>query len=427
MIVRGCVTVPGDKSLTHRLLFLAALAPGRSRLRSPLTSLDARSTAALMRALGVEVSPLRPGREVVIRGRRRFRRPGSTLDCGNSGTTARLGMGLLAAHSFNSRVTGDGSLRRRPMGRVTEPLTRMGARFEPIDADRLPLVVRGGHLGPLEWRLPVSSAQIKGCLLFAAMAANQPVQLLEPSGRSRDHSERLLRSFGYSVVEDSSGWIRFAPVGALVPFDLEVPGDASSAAFLVGAALLAEGGTLRVERVGLNPTRTGFLRVLERMGGRIGVESGGERCGEPVGNLVVEPSALSGTTVTALEIPGLIDEIPLLAVLASRANGTTRFHQVGELRVKESDRLGLLTANLRAIGAKAAVEGDTLTVEGSTNPPAGRVRTEADHRIAMAFAVLGTVAGAKLTVDNMSCAAVSFPGFSDTLRSISRGPKGGSP
>ena len=418
MIVRGSVTVPGDKSLTHRLLLLAGLAPGRSRLRGALTSLDARATAAVLRALGVVLSPLRAGREVQIVGRRRFRPPAATLDCRNSGTTARLGLGLLAAHPFSSRVTGDASLRRRPMRRVTEPLSRMGARFEPGDADQLPLLVRGGALGPLTWELPVSSAQIKGCLLFAGLAAGRPVSLREPSGRSRDHTERLLRSFGYSVVEDPRGWIHFEPTGALVPFDLEVPGDPSSAAFLTGAALLAESGTLRIQAVGVNPTRTGFLRVLERMGARIVVEPADERSGEPVGDIVVEPGPLTSTEVAPNEIPGLIDEIPLLAVLASRAEGVTRFREVGELRVKESDRLGLLASNLRAVGANAAVEGEVLVVEGGTRPPVGRVRTEADHRLAMAFAVLGTVRGARVTVDNMACTAVSFPGFAGVLKGI---------
>lgn len=418
MWVSGTAAVPGDKSLTHRLLLLAGLSPGRSRLRGALTSLDARSTAGLLRGLGVRVSPLRVGAEVLVNGLPRFRRPEASLNCSNSGTSARLSLGLLAAHSFRSTLTGDASLRRRPMKRVTEPLAAMGARFEGTMPDRLPLTIRGGKLRALEWRLPVSSAQIKGCLLFAGVASAQPVALFEPAGRSRDHSERLLRSFGYSVVEDPSGWIRFTPTGRLVPFDLEVPGDASSAAFLVGAALLAEGGSLRISGVGLNPTRTGFLRVLQRMGARIVAEPMGDRCGEPVGDLLVTPGPLRGTTVSAAEIPGLIDEIPVLAVIASRAEGVTRFHQVGELRVKESDRLGLLAGNLRAVGASAAAEADTLSVEGVTRPPVGRVTTEADHRIAMAFAVLGTLPGAKVRLDNIGCAAVSFPGFPQTLRGI---------
>ena len=224
MTVGGSVRVPGDKSLTHRLLLLAGLAPGRSRIRGALTSLDARSTAGVLRALGIAVTPLRTGAEVTVSGRRHFSRPTGALNCGNSGTSARLVLGLLAAHPFRTVLTGDASLRRRPMRRVTEPLARMGARFDAIDLDRLPLGIHGGPLAPIEWRLPVSSAQIKGCLLFAGLASGQPVALFEPNGRSRDHSERLLRAFGFDVVEDDEGWIRFAPTSRIGGFDSTMPG-----------------------------------------------------------------------------------------------------------------------------------------------------------------------------------------------------------
>jgi 3-phosphoshikimate 1-carboxyvinyltransferase len=298
----------------------------------------------------------------------------------------------------------------------------MGARFYGRDPDHLPLTVQGGPLRALEWEMPVSSAQIKSSLLFAGLVGGVPVAVREPAGRSRDHTERLFRSFGYRVDDSPDGWIRFQPTGNLEPFDLDVPGDTSSAALLVGLALLADEGSLRVADVGLNPTRTGFLRVLERMGAKIRTMPAGERCGEPVGDLLVEPSELRATTVSAGEIPGLIDEIPLLAVVASRAAGVTAFHDVGELRVKESDRLGLLAANLRAIGAKASVEGDALVVEGGSAPPIGLVHTDADHRIAMAFAVLGKVAGAEVEVDNLACAEVSFPDFAQTLHAAMAHP-----
>jgi 3-phosphoshikimate 1-carboxyvinyltransferase len=282
--------------------------------------------------------------------------------------------------------------------------------------------VEGGQLHPLRYELPVSSAQIKSALLLAGVAGGVEVALREPHGQSRDHTERLLRAFGYQVVE-SAGWISFSPTGSIEPFELEVPGDPSSAAFLVGAAVLAEGGELRIEGVGINPTRTGFLAVLGRMGGRVGIESEESSLGEPVGNLVVEPSSLRATEVTAGEIPGLIDEIPLLAILASRAGGVTVFRQVGELRVKESDRLGLIAENLRNVGVDAEVQGDDLVVEGSERAPKGRVRTAADHRLAMAFAVLGSVPGAAITIDDMACAAVSFPDFPETLRRIRWRPR----
>ena len=416
-MVAGNVRVPGDKSITHRVLLLAALAPGSSRIRGALTSLDARSTARILRQLGTRVSPLRDGAVVQVDGRGRLNRPDEILDCGNSGTTTRLTLGVLAGHDFAATLTGDRSLRRRPMRRVTTPLGAMGARFTEHNGDGLPLTIHGGPLTPLRYQLPVSSAQIKSALLLAGVTGNVEVSLREPNGRSRDHTERLLRAFGYDLTE-IDGWITSKPTGRIEPFTIEVPGDPSSAAFLVGAALLAESGLLRISGVGLNPTRTGFLQVLARMGGQVGIENRRDEHGEPVGDLVVQPASLRGTEVTAEEIPGLIDEIPLLAVVASRASGTTTFRQVGELRVKESDRLGLLAENLRAVGARAEVQGDDLLVEGGEQPPVGAVRTAADHRLAMAFAVLGTVPGARVEIDDLACAAVSFPRFPATLDAI---------
>jgi 3-phosphoshikimate 1-carboxyvinyltransferase len=419
MIVGGTIRLPGDKSITHRALLFGALARGTSYVGGALTSLDARSTARVLRQLGAEVSPLRAGAVVSIAGHGRLRHPGAVLDCGNSGTTTRLLLGLLAGHRFAATLTGDASLRRRPMRRVTVPLRHMGARFTERGGDGLPLTVRGGPLVPLRYEMPVSSAQIKSALLLAGLAGRVEVELREPHGRSRDHTERLLRAFGCGVTE-ADGWIRFVPSGRIEPFEFPVPGDPSSAAFLIGAAVLATAGTLRIAGVGINPTRIGFLRVLERMGATVGVEDATEHFGEPVADLVAGPASLRGTVVEPGEIPGLIDEIPMLAVLASRAEGATVFRQVGELRVKESDRLGLIAANLRAVGARAAAVGDDLHVEGGGAPPVGPVRTAGDHRLAMAFGVLGTVPGARVRVDDMACAAVSFPGFPETLRSIRR-------
>ena len=417
MKVGGTVRAPGDKSITHRALLLAALGRGVSHIGGALTSLDARSTARVLRQLGAEISPLREGDVLTIKGRGRFRAPERTLDCGNSGTTTRLLLGLLAGHRFKATLTGDASLRRRPMRRVTGPLTEMGARFEELAGDGLPLTVRGGRLRPIRYAMPVSSAQIKSSLLLAGVMGEVAVDLLEPSGRSRDHTERMLRAFGYDVGE-RDGWIEFRPGGRIEPFDIQVPGDPSSAAFLVGTAALAEAGQVRIAGVGVNPTRTGFLRVLERMGADVAVDAPDTSFGEPVADLIAGPASLRRTEVTAGEIPGLIDEIPLLAVLATRAEGDTVFRDVGELRVKESDRLGLIAENIRAVGGRAEVRGDDLHVQGVERPPRGRVRTAGDHRIAMAFAVLGTLPGARISIDDMACAAVSFPGFPATLRSI---------
>lgn len=415
--VAGSHHVPGDKSITHRALMLAALAPGRSRITGALTSLDARSTAGVLRLLGAEVSPVRSGSVVAVQGRRRFSAPLRQLDCGNSGTTTRLMLGLLAGHRFSSRITGDASLRRRPMRRVTDALRAMGANIDDGGRDGLPLVITGGRLHPLEWRMPVASAQIKSALLLAGVTGGVEVVLREPAA-TRDHTERLLRHFGFDVAS-RGGVLRFAPTGKVTPFDLTVPGDPSSAAFLVAAALLAESGEVRLTGIGLNPSRIGFLDVLEQMGAKVRIEGCHTPFGEPVGDLLAAPSGLKAVDVPAAAIPGIIDEIPILACLAARAHGVTRFRSVEELRVKESDRLALLARNLQAVGVSAAAEGNDLVVKGTDAPLAGRVVTGGDHRIAMSFAVLGRGRGSKIRIDDPECAAVSFPGFDQALRQLS--------
>lgn len=422
MHVGGIVRVPGDKSITHRALLLAALAPGTSHIGGALTSLDARSSARVLRAMGVGISPLAAARVVTVSGRRRLQAPETRLNCGNSGTTTRLLMGMLAGHRFRAELTGDASLRRRPMRRVSTLLTAMGARIEELGSgDGLPLAIRGGALRSAELELPVSSAQLKSAVILAGMVGGVAVAVREPHGRSRDHTERLLTAFGFGVETDARGWVRFRPTGRLEAFDLQVPGDPSSAAFLVAAAALAEGGELALARVGVNPTRIGFLHVLERMGVPLALGDPETVHGEPVADLLVRPAtSLTATEVTAAEIPGLIDEVPILAVVASRARGTTVFREVGELRVKESDRLALMVDNLRAVGVEAEAIGDDLHVHGTDRPPRGRIVTAGDHRLAMAFAVLGTLPGAKVAVDDPDCADVSFPGFADLLRSIRR-------
>ncbi len=414
------IIVPGDKSITHRALLLAAMARGPSVIEGALASLDARSSARVLRQLGAGVGPIVAGRPLTVVGRGRLRPASGPLHCGNSGTTARLLLGLLSAHRFSSTVTGDRSLRRRPMRRVTEPLTLMGARFAPPNADRLPLRVRGGPLVPLDWELPVSSAQLKSALLFAGLAGNVRVAVREPAGLSRDHTERMLAGLGFPIGPEGD-WIVLRSGGPVPPFQLRVPGDPSSAAFLIGAGLIGK-RAVTVSQVGLNPTRLGYLEVLRRMGARVTLSVEGETLGEPFGTIHAEPGELRGTVVRAGEIPGLIDEVPLLAALAARAEGETRFEQVGELRVKESDRLAQIAGNLTALGYPATGAGNVLTVHGSDHPPRGRVTTEGDHRIAMAFAVLGTVPGARIVLDDRDCVAVSFPGFFAAL-DRAKGPR----
>lgn len=305
------------------------------------------------------------------------------------------------------------------MARVTDPLRRMGARFDG-DADRLPVTIRGGRLADLSYRSPVASAQVKTALLLAGLTAGVRVAVREP-WRSRDHTERLLLHLGFDVRRTDGVVDLVAPtLRALRPFTLAIPGDASSAAFFVGLALLADRGELALRDVGVNPTRAGFLRVLERMGAGITSIPAGEAGPEPTADLIVRPAALRGTEVAASEIPTLIDEIPILAVLASRASGPSVFRAVGELRVKESDRLELLARNLRAVGAGAQVEGDDLVVAGNGPVPVGRVDTAGDHRLTMAFAVLGRRSGARVVLSERGSAAVSYPRFFDHLSGVTR-------
>jgi len=420
--VRGTVRPPGDKSISHRALMLAALARGTSELEGLLTGADVKSTARVLRQLGVDIATIRDGGTVTVRASR-ISHPASRLHCGNSGTTARLMLGILAGQPFAATLTGDASLRRRPMRRVTEPLRAMGAEFIEGRSDALPLTIRGGRLHSLTYTTPVASAQIKSALLLAGLTGRVAVTIREPY-RSRDHTERLLAHLGLGLHE-RDGAIVYEPDARPVPsFELAVPGDASSAAFLVGAAALAQGGELLIENVGVNPTRTGFLVVLGRMGARVERVNLRDAGGEPVADLVARPGSLRGTEVAAAEVPTLVDEVPILAVLASRAEGETVFREVGELRVKESNRLELIAANLRAVGVEAEARGNDLHVCGTTRPPRGRVDTARDHRLAMAFAVLGTVPGANVRLSERASVAISYPRFFTDLRAIRETGKG---
>jgi 3-phosphoshikimate 1-carboxyvinyltransferase len=415
-LVSGVVRPPGDKSISHRVLMLAALARGggKSELSGLLTGDDVKSTARVLRQLGAEISTIREG-AVHVTGKR-LTPHAARLNCGNSGTTARLMLGILAGQPFAATLTGDASLRRRPMRRVTEPLKQMGADIKE-GGDGLPLTIRGGKLRGLTYTSPVASAQVKSAILLAGLTGKVPVTIREPY-RSRDHTERLFAHLGLGIHE-RDGAISYQPSAVSIPaFQLAVPGDPSSAAFLVAAAILAEQGELTVENVGVNPTRTGFLVVLERMGAHVERVNLRDEGGEPVADLLVRPAALTGTEVAAAEISTLVDEVPVLAVLSSRARGATVFREVGELRVKESNRLELIAGNLRAVGVSADVHGNDLHVEGTEKPPRGKVETAKDHRLAMAFAVLGTVAGAKVKLSEKKSVAISYPGFFADLKRI---------
>ncbi len=411
--IAGVVRPPGDKSISHRVLMLAALARGKSEISGLLTGDDVKTSARVLRQLGAEIS--RISESGVRISSSRLLTPSSRLNCGNSGTTARLMLGILAGQRFVTTLTGDASLRRRPMRRVTEPLKQMGADIKE-KGDGLPLTIRGGKLRGLMYTSPVASAQVKSALLFAGLTGQVPVTIREPY-RSRDHTERLLAHLGLGVHE-RDGAIVYQPGSAsTIPgFQLSVPGDISSAAFLMAAVVLADQGELVVENVGVNPTRTGFLVVLERMGAHIERVNLRDEGGEPVADLVVRPATLRGTEVSAAEIPTLVDEVPVLAVLASRASGDSVFREVGELRVKESNRLELIAANLRVVGAKAEARGNDLYVTGNARAPQGRVETASDHRLAMAFAVLGTLAGSNVQLSEKKSVAISYPNFFRDLK-----------
>lgn len=421
------ITVPGDKSISQRALILASLSEEESRIRGILSGGDPASTAQALRAVGSPIPPLSD--EITFRGLglRGLHAPHQALDLENSGTGARLLLGVLAGQSFEAVVTGDESLRARPMARVTKPLSQMGATFVALETEGcLPLRVQGGQLKSFRYDLPVASAQLKSSLLLAGLVGGVPVHLVEP-GRSRDHSEKVLEGLGIQIQSGPTqgGWgvTLPNPPSTLPALDLLVPGDFSSAAFFLVLGLLrSTPEALIIKNVGLNTTRTGLLPVLERMGGAISSDLPGEmgRAGEPAGSLIVHSSELTGCEVGGEEIPGLIDEVPILAAAAARAQGLTRITGARELRVKETDRIMAVVSNLRAIGVEAEELEDGMEIQGSDRPLRGRVETFGDHRIAMAFGVLGSLPGNHIEMDGREVTGVSFPGFWELLDQVSQ-------
>jgi 3-phosphoshikimate 1-carboxyvinyltransferase len=420
LVVRGEIRVPGDKSVSHRALMLSAVAEGRSRVRGILQSADIESTARVLRTLGFAIPALAP--DLTIEGLGLRARHGSPitrhlLDCGNSGTTARLMMGIVAARPGAYVFTGDDSLSRRPMRRVVRPLEAMGARAELAPGrDGLPLTLHGGPLRPIEWTLEAASAQVKSAILLAGVSSGVPVVVREPAA-SRDHTERMLRAQGVRVLGDG-GRIVLEPPERLAPLEVSVPGDPSAAAFFAALGAVADDGAIGVRGVGLNPGRAGFVAVLRRMGATVDVSTDAGPGPEPLGDLVVRPGALRGTTIEAEEVPSLIDELPVLACVAARAEGETEIRGAAELRVKESDRIHAVVENLRRVGVQAEERPDGMVVRGTRGPLRGDVRTHGDHRLAMAFGVLGATAGAALRIDDRACVAVSYPGFWEDLRRV---------
>lgn len=416
--LRGRVRVPGDKSISHRAVLLAAVAEGDSRIRGFLRGGDCLATVGCVRGLGIGVDE--PDRNTLIvhgRGMTGLREPVHALDCQSSGTTMRLLAGLVAGAGIMTVLAGSDQLNRRPMGRVADPLRRMGAIVLGRQGGRLPpLAVQGGQLRGIDYPLPVASAQVKSAVVLAGLFTPDLTVVHEhPQGISRDHTERMLRTMGAPVISLGTRVTSERPAGPLQPLDLEVPADMSSAAFLMAAALLVPGSRIELASVVLNPTRTGLFDVLAGMGAHFVVENVLEVAGEPVGDIIVQHSDLRGTVVAGDLVVRSIDEMPVLAVAATQAHGTTVVRDAGELRVKETDRIATVVEELRKMGAQIEARPDGFIVEGPTPLRGSAVDSHGDHRLAMALVVAGLVAQGETVIHDTECIADSFPGFERLL------------
>jgi 3-phosphoshikimate 1-carboxyvinyltransferase len=423
--LKGRTAVPGDKSISHRALILGALAVGETRIAGLLESDDVLCTARAVAALGAEVEMTAPGRwRVWGRGVGGLVEPAGVLDMGNSGTASRLLLGAVASHPITVTFAGDASLSERPMERVMAPLRQMGARFTTRSGGRLPITVTGATQPiPITYELPVASAQVKSAVLLAGLNAPGRTTVIEPVP-TRDHTERMLAHFGAEVAQETlpSGGRRVAVAGQpeLLGHAVEVPGDISSAAFPLVAALLVPGSEITLSCVGVNPLRTGLLATLEEMGASIVRKNLREAAGEPLADLVVRSSRLKGVRVPAARAPSMIDEYPVLAVAAAAADGVTRLDGIGELRVKESDRLAAIARGLKAAGVKVVEGEDSLVIHGAGGPPSGgaEIAVNLDHRIAMAFLVLGMIAEKPVVIDDADTIASSFPNFARLMNGL---------
>lgn len=417
--VRGALAVPGVKSICHRALLIGAIAEGQTEIRGFDRSDDTLSTEAALRALGARVEDGGDVVRVTGVGLRGLRPPAEPIDCGNAGTLLRLISGILAGHEGRFELVGDESLTRRPHERIAKPLRRMGARVETTDG-HAPVVIEGGRLRPIRYELPVASAQVKSAILLAGLYADGgPTTVVEPAP-TRDHTERMLEAVG-ARIRRAPGEASVWPVERLRPLSLDVPGDFSSAAPFLVAATLLPGSELRLRGVNLNPTRIGFLRVLERMGARIAVFNRRSMAGEPAGDLEVGPAELVATDIEPHEVPLLVDELPLFALVAARARGESVVRGAQELRVKETDRIETVTTSLRALGIRISERDDGFRVRGvPSRPRGGGMDPRGDHRIAILGAVAGLVSREGVEIEGAECVAVSFPGFFELLDSVTQ-------
>jgi len=414
------ITVPGDKSISHRALMIGAIANGKTQIRNFLDSDDTSATMEILRAMGIEIE--RKENEVIVEGKGLYglSEPEGVLDARNSGTTMRLLLGLLAAQSFYAVITGDESLRKRPMKRVIEPLSKMGSQFFGRQGGSLaPITVIGNqNLRPVTYRTPVASAQVKSAILLAGLYADGDTTVIEPA-KSRDHTERMLRCFGAQVYEEGTSVTIHGIANKLEAKEIFVPGDISSAAFFIVAGLITKGSKLVIKDVGLNPTRTGILTALREMGGDISVVNERIINYEPVGDLIVRSSELKGIEIKSDTIPLLIDEIPILAIAASQASGKTSIRDAQELRYKETDRIRAIATELRRLGVEIEERQDGFDVVGR-HEIKGNCTCESykDHRIAMSLAIAGLVAQEPIEINDFECVNISFPNFAAILNSF---------
>ena len=419
MKLSGAFHPPGDKSVSHRVALMSLLARGETIVSGYSPCQDCASTLAAVKLLGGDVISSSDG--LCLKGLGGALGESAAIDCGNSGTTMRLLMGILAGRPGRFELDGDESLRRRPMERVAAPLRLMGAKVDCADG-RPPVRIDGGGLKGFEYELPVASAQVKSAILLAGLYAEGPTTVHEP-GPARDHTERMLRAQG-ARIEVRGRAVTLYPGGELAGLEVTVPGDFSSAAFFIAAACLVPGSELVIEEVGVNPTRTGFLEVLRAMGAEVAVENRRERGGEPVADIVVRTEGgdggppLRGVEVGGELVPRMIDEFPILAVVATQAEGETVVRDAAELRVKETDRIAAIASELRKLGAHVEERPDGFVVEGPTRLVGARVDSHGDHRLAMSLAVAGLVAEGETIVEGAECIGDSFPGFEETLRGL---------
>ncbi|WP_099187895.1 3-phosphoshikimate 1-carboxyvinyltransferase [Tepidibacter mesophilus] len=416
--LKGEVDIPGDKSISHRAIMLSSISTGKNKVKNFLNGEDCLSTIDCFCKMGIQVETCRKN-EIIIHGigLRGLKKPIDKLYVGNSGTTIRLIMGILSGQNFKSTLIGDDSIAKRPMKRVTDPLRLMGAKiFGNEDANFTPITIDGGNLNGIDYKMPIASAQVKSSIILASLYANSPTKIIEKN-KSRNHTEIMLKSFG-ADIDVSGNEIYVNPAQNLYSEDIYVPGDISSAAFFMAGASMLKGSEVLIKNVGLNETRTGILDVLNDMGGNFELLNKKYVCGELMGDILVKHSNLNSTTIDSKLIPRLIDEIPIIAVMATQAEGTTIIKDAKELKVKESNRISSVVSNLKKMGADIEELDDGMIINGPTKLNGCSIESFSDHRIAMAFSIASLVAFGHTNIDNTKCVEISFPRFYDILKEI---------